>query len=104
MVALLKLQPMFLGTNCLVGYFFAGKSFQEKRNAVVDLCSFFPPFAFAPCRLLVPQDFLNGVCTNTVVMQERQMKYWGGNYDTFNRTKDEQDINQVGGLGLIVYR
>lgn len=41
------------------------------------------------------QDFLNGVCTNIVVMQERQMKYWGGNYDTYQRTREEQDINQV---------
>lgn len=60
---------------------------------------FFARSPFCPTlrSLWRPQDFLNGVCTNTVVMQERQMKYWGGNYDTFTRTKDEQDINQVGG-------
>lgn len=41
------------------------------------------------------QDFLNGVCTNMIVMQQRQMKYWGGNYDTYRRTREEQDTNQV---------
>lgn len=41
------------------------------------------------------QDFLNGVCTNIIVMQQRQMKYWGGNYDTYQRTREEQDVNQV---------
>lgn len=44
---------------------------------------------------MLPQDFLNGVCTNIIVMQERQMKYWGGNYDTYQRTREEQDVNQV---------
>ena len=41
------------------------------------------------------QDFLNGVCTNMIVMQQREMKYWGGNYDTYRRTREEQDTNQV---------
>ncbi|CAM9307058.1 unnamed protein product [Choristocarpus tenellus] len=41
------------------------------------------------------QDFLNGVCTNTMVMQERQLKYWGGNFDTYVRTREEQDVNQI---------
>ena len=66
------------------------------RGVFLSVACFAAPL-FCPRSLLgFSQDFLNGVCTNTVVMQERQMKYWGGNYDTFNRTKDEQDINQVG--------
>lgn len=24
------------------------------------------------------------------------MKYWGGNYDVYRRTREEQDTNQVG--------
>lgn len=30
-----------------------------------------------------------------MVMQAREMKYWGGNYDTYRRTREEQDVNQV---------
>lgn len=41
------------------------------------------------------QDFLNGVCTDTMVMQQKQLKYWSGNYDTYLRTRAEQDVNQM---------
>ncbi len=41
------------------------------------------------------QDFLNGVCTDMMVMQEQKLKYWSGNYDSYTKTRDEQDINQV---------
>lgn len=41
------------------------------------------------------QDFLNGVCTDIMIMQERQLKYWSGNYDTYVRTRKEQDVNQL---------
>jgi ATP-binding cassette subfamily F protein 2 len=41
------------------------------------------------------QDFLNGVCTNMMVMQQRQLRYWGGNYDTYVTTREEQDTNQM---------
>jgi ATP-binding cassette subfamily F protein 2 len=41
------------------------------------------------------QDFLNGVCTNIMVMQNRQLRYWGGNYDTYMKTRSEQDANQL---------
>lgn len=41
------------------------------------------------------QDFLNGVCTNMMVMQQRKLKYWGGNYDTYQNTRREQDANQL---------
>lgn len=41
------------------------------------------------------QDFLDGVCTNMMVMQQRQLRYWGGNYSTYCSTREEQDINQL---------
>mmetsp|Transcript_7471 Transcript_7471/g.10483 ORF Transcript_7471/g.10483 Transcript_7471/m.10483 type:complete len:596 (-) Transcript_7471:236-2023(-) len=41
------------------------------------------------------QDFLNGVCSNMMVMQQKQLKYWGGNYDTYLSTRREQDTNQM---------
>eukprot|EP00300_Choanocystis_sp_HF-7_P036932 c52891_g1_i1.p1 GENE.c52891_g1_i1~~c52891_g1_i1.p1 ORF type:complete len:619 (-),score=160.90 c52891_g1_i1:107-1909(-) len=39
------------------------------------------------------QDFLNGVCTHTMQLSEQQLRYWGGNYDTYCATKAEQEKN-----------
>jgi ATP-binding cassette subfamily F protein 2 len=41
------------------------------------------------------QDFLNGVCTNMMVMQQQKLRYWGGNYDQYIKTRGEQDANQL---------
>lgn len=41
------------------------------------------------------QDFMNGVCTDVLVMQERKLKCWSGDYDTYIKTKFEQDTNQI---------
>ena len=41
------------------------------------------------------QDFLNGVCSNMMVMQNRKLRYWGGNYDTYLKTRSEQDSAQL---------
>ena len=41
------------------------------------------------------QDFLNGVCTRMMVMQNRKLRYWTGNYDMYVTTRAEQDKNQV---------
>ncbi|KAJ1864673.1 ABC transporter ATP-binding protein arb1 [Coemansia sp. RSA 2703] len=42
------------------------------------------------------QDFLNSVCTNIVhITPKRRLIYYGGNYDTFVRTKQENDVNQM---------
>lgn len=41
------------------------------------------------------QDFLDGVCTDIMVMQQQSLKYWGGNYSTYVRTRAEQDTNQL---------
>jgi len=35
------------------------------------------------------QDFLNGVCNNIMHMDQRKLKVYGGNYDTFFRTRLE---------------
>ncbi|OCK78840.1 hypothetical protein K432DRAFT_331310 [Lepidopterella palustris CBS 459.81] len=39
-------------------------------------------------------DFLNGVCTNMIDMRGRQLIYYGGNYDSYIKTRTEQEINQ----------
>lgn len=40
------------------------------------------------------QDFLNGVCTNTIHLEKKRLQYYGGNYDTFVRTRLELLENQ----------
>lgn len=42
------------------------------------------------------QDFLNGVCTNIMhLTPQKTLQYYGGNYDTFVRTKTENEVNQM---------
>ncbi|RUS34602.1 P-loop containing nucleoside triphosphate hydrolase protein [Jimgerdemannia flammicorona] len=42
------------------------------------------------------QDFLNGVCTNMMhLTHKRKLVYYGGNYDTFIKTKEELEVNQM---------
>merc|ERR1712223_586207 len=41
------------------------------------------------------QDFLNGVCNNIMHFEKQVLKSYGGNYDTFMRTKMELDENQM---------
>ncbi|XP_064456345.1 ATP-binding cassette sub-family F member 2-like [Ornithodoros turicata] len=41
------------------------------------------------------QDFLNGVCTNIVHLDNKQLKYYGGNYDAFVKTRMELLENQM---------
>jgi len=40
------------------------------------------------------QDFMNGVCTNVIHLEQKQLVYYGGNYDTFVRTRMELLENQ----------
>lgn len=39
-------------------------------------------------------DFLNGVCTNMIDMREKKLMYYGGNYDSYMKTRSEQETNQ----------
>ncbi|KAI1746111.1 ABC transporter ATP-binding protein ARB1 [Xylaria scruposa] len=41
------------------------------------------------------QDFLNGVCTNMIDMRKQQLMYYGGNFDSYVKTRKEQEINQM---------
>ncbi|QDS70523.1 ABC transporter ATP-binding protein arb1 [Venturia effusa] len=40
-------------------------------------------------------DFLNGVCTNMIDMRLKQLLYYGGNYDSYLKTRSEQEVNQM---------
>ena len=39
-------------------------------------------------------DFLNGVCTNMLDMRQKQLMYYGGNYDSYIKTRTEHEVNQ----------
>jgi ATP-binding cassette, subfamily F, member 2 len=39
-------------------------------------------------------DFLNGVCTNMIDMRQQSLIYYGGNYDSYVKTRSENETNQ----------
>ncbi|KAM7279934.1 hypothetical protein ACFE04_007068 [Oxalis oulophora] len=41
------------------------------------------------------QDFLNGVCTNIIHMQNKTLKIYSGNYDQYVQTRSELEENQM---------
>ncbi|KAJ8751565.1 hypothetical protein K2173_016806 [Erythroxylum novogranatense] len=41
------------------------------------------------------QDFLNGVCTNIIHMQNKKLKYYTGNFDQYVQTRAELEENQM---------
>ncbi|ESR46440.1 hypothetical protein CICLE_v10003917mg [Citrus x clementina] len=41
------------------------------------------------------QDFLNGVCTNIIHMQNKKLKFYTGNFDQYVQTCSELEENQM---------
>lgn len=41
------------------------------------------------------QDFLNGVCSNMIDMREQKLMAFGGNYDSYVKTRSELETNQM---------
>ncbi|CAN8095235.1 unnamed protein product [Discula destructiva] len=39
-------------------------------------------------------DFLNGVCNQMIDMRDKKLLYYGGNYDSYHKTRSEQETNQ----------
>lgn len=39
-------------------------------------------------------DFLNGVCNQMIDMRDKKLLYYGGNYDSYHKTRAEQETNQ----------
>lgn len=52
---------------------------------------------YAKCLIVVShsQDFLNSVCTNIIHWNQKSLKYYGGNYDTYKKTRSELEENQM---------
>ncbi|KAK9353661.1 P-loop containing nucleoside triphosphate hydrolase protein [Lipomyces doorenjongii] len=41
------------------------------------------------------QDFLNGVCTSMIDMRSKKLNLYGGNYDSYVKTRAEMETNQM---------
>jgi len=41
------------------------------------------------------QDFLNNVCTSIIHLKDKRLTYYGGNYDTYVKTRAELETNQM---------
>ena len=41
------------------------------------------------------QDFMNGVCSQVIHLDQQKLQYFGGNYDAFVRTRAELQENQA---------
>jgi ATP-binding cassette, subfamily F, member 2 len=41
------------------------------------------------------QDFLNGVCTNIMHLNNKELTYYSGNYDQFMKTRSELELRQM---------
>lgn len=41
------------------------------------------------------EDFLNGVCTNMIDMRMKQLQAYGGNFDSYTKTRAELETNQM---------
>nr|KYP51785.1 ABC transporter F family member 1 [Cajanus cajan] len=50
------------------------------------------------------QDFLNGVCTNIMHMQNKKLKLYTGNYDQYVQTRAELEENQMKQDKVLVFR
>lgn len=65
----------------------------------LDACVWLEQYLSSYKRILViishSQDFLNGVCTNIIHMNQRKLYYYGGNYDQYIQTRLELEENQM---------
>eukprot|EP00299_Pterocystis_sp_00344_P008772 c3458_g1_i1.p1 GENE.c3458_g1_i1~~c3458_g1_i1.p1 ORF type:complete len:599 (-),score=113.58 c3458_g1_i1:107-1864(-) len=52
---------------------------------------------YSMCLIVIShsQDFLNEVCTNVIHLHNKKLTYYGGNYDTFVKTRSELESNQM---------
>jgi len=41
------------------------------------------------------QDFLDGVCTNIMLLHKTKLSYYSGNYSTYCKTRKEKEVNQM---------
>jgi len=60
----------------------------------VEACIWLEDYLATYTKILIvishSQDFLNGVCTDMMVMQQKKLRYWAGNFDAYVKTRSEQ--------------
>lgn len=73
----------------------------DEPTAHLDLeaCVWLEDFLATYPKILVcvshSQDFLDGVCNSIMVMQQKKLKFWSGNFSTYVRTKTAHDTNTI---------
>lgn len=40
------------------------------------------------------QDFMNGVCTNIILLRQNKLHYFGGNFDSYVKARKDLEENQ----------
>jgi ATP-binding cassette subfamily F protein 2 len=64
----------------------------------LDACVWLEEYLKTWTRTLVivshSQDFLNGVCTNIILLRHQKLQYFTGNYDSYVKTRRELEENQ----------
>jgi ATP-binding cassette subfamily F protein 2 len=65
----------------------------------LDACVWLEQYLRGYKRILViishSQDFMNGICTNIIHMQNKKLQVYGGNYDQYIQTRCELEENQM---------
>ena len=64
-------------------------------EAVVWLEKYLASFSKILLMVSHSQDFMNGVCTNIIHMQQLKLKYYEGNYDSYCITRENLEISQM---------
>jgi ATP-binding cassette, subfamily F, member 2 len=72
---------------------------QPTNHLDLEACVWLEDYLATYSKILIvishSQDFLNGVCTDMIVMQESKLRYWSGNYDAYLKTRTEQETNTI---------
>jgi ATP-binding cassette subfamily F protein 2 len=81
-----------------VSSFFTSTNGQPTNHLDLEACIWLEEYLKTYHRILViishSQDFLNGVCTNIIHLNNTKLTYYGGNYDTYVTTRAVRDFLQ----------
>lgn len=88
-VALAK--ALFINPTLLV---LDGPTAHLDMNAVVWIEEYLKKFSKILLLVSHSQDFMNEVCTNTILLRQEKLTVYGGNYSTYQRTRKEKELEQ----------
>jgi len=84
-------RALFLNPTLLV---LDGPTAHLDLSSVVYLEEYLKKFAKILLIVSHSQDFLNEVCTNTILFRQNKLTVFGGNYATYMRTREEKELEQ----------